>query len=110
MRIPRARKAGCSYVFAILALQFSSKRVDQMLKKIFAFSLVVAAYSASYASEPNSSDCLLLQKDLEKRFSVNSDTDFELIIYDSGVDVEGKQVGTCMAGKKKIIYVEYPPS
>lgn len=82
-----------------------------MLKQIVAFSLVAAVSSVSFASENlHSADCLLLKKELKERFSLRSDATFELKIYESDENVEGKEVGTCMGGAMKIMYVEVDPS
>lgn len=82
-----------------------------MLKQFLAFSLVAVVSSVSFATEePHSADCLLLQKELKERLSKGSDTSFELKIYESDENVEGKEVGTCRGGAMKIMYVEVDPS
>lgn len=75
--------------------------------------LVVLAVVTAYAGPVHAAACEELRAAIEQRILGNGVTDFSVVVVDSAAKVEGRVVGNCQQGEKKIIYArgsESPPT
>lgn len=67
---------------------------------VFAFLLLASVSGYALAQKP----CEELKAEIAKKLDANNVKSYSLDIVDKAKDVEGKVVGTCEAGTKKIVY------
>jgi len=68
--------------------------------KILAAALVLGLSTSAWAAK----DCGELKSEIEAKIKKNGVDKFTLDIVDKDAQAEGKVVGTCDAGAKKIVY------
>lgn len=66
----------------------------------FAVALFLSASAHAQARKP----CEELKSEIEKKLEANNVKSYSLEIVDKDKDAEGKVVGTCDGGTKKIVY------
>ena len=64
--------------------------------------LLAALIAAPAMAQPK--DCDELKAEIDAKISANGVTSFTTTIVDSDAEADGKVVGTCQAGTKKIVY------
>ncbi len=67
---------------------------------VFAFLLLASASGYALAQKP----CEELKSEIAKKLDANNVKSYSLDIVDKAKEVEGKVVGTCEGGTKKIVY------
>ena len=65
---------------------------------------VVLGLSASGSAWAQKKDCAELKGEIEAKIKKNGVEKFTLDIVDAGAQADGKVVGTCDGGAKKIVY------
>ena len=68
--------------------------------KILAAALALGLSATAWAAK----DCAELKSEIEAKIKKNGVDKFTLEIVDAGAQADGKVVGTCDAGAKKIVY------
>ena len=68
--------------------------------KILAAALALALSGTAWAAK----DCAELKSEIEAKIKKNGVDKFSLDIVDKDAQADGKVVGTCEAGAKKIVY------
>jgi hypothetical protein len=71
---------------------------------VFAFLLFASVSGYALGQKP----CEELKGEIAKKLDANNVKGYSLEIVDKAKEVEGKVVGTCEAGTKKIVYTRAP--
>jgi hypothetical protein len=72
------------------------------MRIVAAFVVLIFASVLVYAEGPKS--CEVLKSEIAKKVEANGAKAYTLDIVDKDKDAEGKVVGTCEGGRKKIMY------
>ncbi|HZD19176.1 MAG TPA: DUF1161 domain-containing protein [Burkholderiales bacterium] len=74
-----------------------------MVRLIIA-AFVVVGFAGTASAQSQRKDCNELKTEIEAKIKKNGVDKFSLDIVDIDAQAEGKQVGTCDGGTKKIVY------
>jgi len=72
------------------------------MRPVGAFAVLLLASASAYAQGPK--PCEELKAEIAKKLDANNVKSYSLEIVDKGKEVEGKVVGSCEGGSKKIVY------
>ena len=72
------------------------------MRQFAAFAVLLFASVSAYALAPK--PCEELKAEIAKKLEANNVKSYTLEIVPQGKDAEGKVVGSCEAGTKKIVY------
>ena len=72
------------------------------MRQLGAFAVLLLASACAYAQGPK--PCEELKAEIAKKLDANNVKLYSLEIVDKDKEVEGKVVGSCEAGTKKIVY------
>jgi outer membrane lipoprotein-sorting protein len=80
------------------------------MKRLAAFTVLLLASLSAYAQEPKPKPkpCEELKAEIAKKLEANNVKSYSLDIVDKTKDAEGKVVGSCDGGTKKIVYTKTP--
>ncbi len=76
------------------------------MRKPLVFAFLLFASVSSYAVSPK--PCEELKAEIAKKLDANNVKSYSLDIVDKTKDAEGKVVGSCDGGTKKIVYTRTP--
>lgn len=74
------------------------------MKPLAAFAVLLFASLSAYAQAPKPKPCEELKAEIAKKLEANNVKLYSLEIVDKDKEVEGKVVGSCDGGTKKIVY------
>ena len=72
------------------------------MRQLGAFAVLLLASACAYAQGPK--PCEELKAEIAKKLEANNVKSYTLEIVDQGKEAEGKVVGSCEGGTKKIVY------